>query len=167
MDLAHLFEDLEAQFDAEKEIATNRAASRKSALEGPILLQISLADETKFTLVAPTLGLDFVAGVNQETSALTVIALASVLNLVPIATSNEKSHELRISGLDLAEFCQVFVDHNFQIVINFRDANRVTRSGWLVGQKLTILEFADSMGSKFEFIPVATISRIETFPVHN
>lgn len=167
MEFSHLFEDLEAQFAAANSTQKPDSSAFASTPEGPVLAELKFSDGATVLLVAPTLGLDFLAGINQATGTIGAYSLSSTVSISFLPSRAGVSIELKKTGRDFVEFSQVFIENKFLVFVHFLGANRPARQGWLVGCALTLLSFVDSQSLKSEFFAVATIARIECCSVHN
>lgn len=167
MEFSHLFEDLEAQFAA----ANDEPRSAEQPLDclpaGPVLVEIMLAEGSLLKLIAPTLGIDFLAGISLETGAITAISLRTAGSITITQVRPDVSFELKKTGRELAEFSQLFIENKFLVYVHFDSRLMPAKKGWLVGQALTLVKFVDSKSLKSEFFAIATISRIECCSVHN
>lgn len=175
MDLNNLFEDLEAQFEAE--VASSQYGAGSASQEqlnaerlppsGPILIEVELVEGLKLRLIAVTLGLDFVAGVEAGGSAVIAVKNHSIADIKLHQVSATRSYPLKITGREFTEFCGVFTEKKSAVKIHFTDSNQRVKHGWITGQFLNLFEFADRDGANRIFLPSCSISRIEVLPVHN
>ena len=175
MDLNNLFEDLEAQFEAEAaghfgnsgSVGQTQLNAMKLPPLGPILVEVQLVDGLKLRLIAATLGLDFVSGVEAGSSAAFAIATRSIAEIKLHQVSATQSYQLKITGREFTEFCSVFTEKKSAVKIHFTDPNQQVKHGWITGQFLNLFEFTDRDGANQIFLPSCSISRIEVLPVHN
>ena len=175
MDLNNLFEDLETQFEAEfasrAGSSSSTSQSQLTALKlpptGPILVELQLNDGLKFRLIAATLGLNFIAGVEVGSSTAVAISNQCIAQIQLHPVSASKSYELKITGREFIEFCSVFIDQKSLVKIHFSNHDQQIKHGWITGQFLNLFEFVDRNGRARVYLPACSISRIEALPVHN
>jgi hypothetical protein len=175
VDLNNLFEDLEAQFEAEAaghlgsggSMGQQQQSGLKLPPQGPILVELQLVDGPKLRLIAATLGLDFVAGVELGSSAVVAIANRAIAEIKLHQVSATQSYPLKITGREFTEFCGIFTEKKSAVKLHFTDPSQRVKHGWITGQFLNLFEFADRDSANQIFLPSCSISRIEVLPVHN
>ncbi|MEY4981163.1 MAG: hypothetical protein RL174_501 [Actinomycetota bacterium] len=175
MDLNHLFEDLEAQFEAAQadhihsvsSIGQTNLGAPNLPPSGPIMVEVNLVDGLKLFLIAATIGLDFVAGVEVDNASAVAISNRSIAALRLHSVSATQSFELKITGREFTEFCGIFTEKKSPLKIHFSDPSQRVKHGWITGQFLNLFEFADRDGANPIYLPSSAISRIEAVHVHN
>lgn len=100
MNLETLIDDLEAQFDADarKRITTSKA------IQDARRLRIWIDDEANFSLVAPILGLDFIAGFDERTADWICLIQCNVSRMQFEASQDLELPKLRRQKVTVEEF---------------------------------------------------------------
>lgn len=161
------FEDLEAQFEAQISSTATVQQQRTDAPEGPVLLEIWCRDDNRINLIAPSLGQDFVAGVDLVSNSLNVISYRWIKSIKVHQVATGVSFELKRSGLELAEFCQVFSESKLLVKLVFLDPAIATIQGHISGQLMSLVGFTPSGSTSIQYIPAISIAKFEHLPVNN
>ncbi len=99
MQLDHIFEDLEAQFDAELS-----ASQPNSILDACNLIRVRRADGQMSELILPLLGVDFVAGMRIGFNDFQLLRLASASTLEFHRLKQLDLPTLKLTGINAGKF---------------------------------------------------------------
>ncbi len=169
MDLDNFFEDLEAEFDAQVAAQQKLAFPPKIWPTGPVRVDLICRDSSAHSLIAATIGEDFVAGIDVKNSLAIGINFLEIssLNLIPVTT--HQSIDLKISGKSFAEFSEIFAERKSLVCIKFQNSSRdsAAKIGWIRGAAISLICFFERQTGTTMFLPSSSISSIETIPVHN
>ena len=164
MDFDPLFEDLEARFDAEAKSA-NQVFSSK-ILEGATSLRLHLADGQRQSLIAPILGLGFVAGIQPDDRAWTVVPLDAILSLDFEFAEAPGLPTLQIQRLRMSEHLEQLqfpARGSFRTFIPDDGQTQATLIG--VTHELLFVQILGAAALKA--IPLIKILHLEIWPVDN
>lgn len=164
MDFDPLFEDLEARFDAEAN-AANQGFSLDS-LEGATSVRLHLTDGQRQSLIAPMLGLGFVAGIQPDDRAWTLVPLGAIHSLDFDFTAALTLPILKIQKLQISEHLEQL---QFPARCSFRtfnpDVGQTQATVLGVGQELLFVQILGA--ATLLAIPLVRLSQLQIWPVDN
>lgn len=169
MDLNNFFEDLEAEFESQILALQNQQLPPSVLPSGPIKVDLVFKDSTHLSLIAVTLGEDFVAGINPENGSAMAINIYSISRIIFVSTPAQESLELRNSGRTFAEFIQIFAEKKSLVRLKNQNSTHesAARIGWVQGSSRNLVCFFDRSSRAAVFYPADSVRSIETVSVHN
>lgn len=158
MNLDYVFEDLEAQFAAEREAAPDLAVNslRFSWLDSNVL-NVQLCQGQQHRLIAPMFGKDFVAGLIAGSDRLLILANAAILRLT--FETQPRLPPVRLLDCKVSDFLNQF---EIPAAVLWRQANQVAEhSGFLVDAREGFVFLAEA-GAPLPFaLPFAQLSSLQ------
>ena len=142
MEFDQLFEELEQKF-ANKSYDWNKQVN---------CLKIQLLNKSSFDLLAPILGVDFVAGLDKQNADWYCISLVAIANIQPVSNSDDELPLLRKQKINFPEFIKT-LDRPVRVVATFADQSESSFNLLDVQEQFVIAESAN-------LIPLQAIQQI-------
>lgn len=161
MSIENFFEDLEAQFAAERSSHFSQPRLRKLAANletGPMVARVTVAQSAQIELVDPMLGLDFLGGIRLATNTFQVFRHEAINQVQFLSVEAGISGKIKKSAIELAEFLDGLRTESLRVKITLRTANSAPFVGWLVGRNFMLLELV--VQKQAIFIPLQSIESI-------
>jgi hypothetical protein len=142
MEIDHLFDELEHEF-ADKSYQWNKQVN---------CLKIQLSNKNSFDLLAPIVGVDFVAGLDKQNADWYCIALVAIANIQPVSNSDDELPLLRKQSINFLEFINT-LDRPVRVVATFADQSESAFNLLDVQEQFVIAESS-------KLIPLQAIQQI-------